>query len=52
MENLRGFGIEVFRDGGSFVARCLDVELAGQGRTAEEAKANLLEALELHLEES
>jgi predicted RNase H-like HicB family nuclease len=33
-----------------YVARCLDVEVASQGETAEEALANLKEALELYFE--
>jgi predicted RNase H-like HicB family nuclease len=33
-----------------YVARCLDVEVASQGETAEEALANLKEALELCFE--
>jgi len=34
-----------------YVARCLDVEVASQGETAEEALANLKEALELYFED-
>ncbi|MEV5377322.1 type II toxin-antitoxin system HicB family antitoxin [Streptomyces nondiastaticus] len=33
-----------------YVARCLDVEVASQGRTIEEALGNLREALELYSE--
>jgi predicted RNase H-like HicB family nuclease len=33
------------------VARCLDVEVASQGRTIDEALANLREALELYFED-
>jgi len=33
------------------VARCLEVEVASQGRTVEEALANLREALELYFED-
>lgn len=50
MEDFRGTKIEVLRDGDWYVARCLDVEIASQGRTADEARANLAEALELLLE--
>lgn len=35
---------------GIYVARCLDVEVASQGRTHEEALANLREALELYFD--
>jgi predicted RNase H-like HicB family nuclease len=34
-----------------YVARCLEVEVAGQGRTIEEALVNLAEAVALYLEE-
>ena len=34
-----------------YVARCLDVEVVSQGKTAEEALANLKEALELFFED-
>ena len=41
----------ITRDGPWFVARCLEVEVASQGRSAEESLANLREALELYFEE-
>ena len=50
MEELRGTEMEVLRDGAWFVARGVDVEMASQGRTADEARANLADALELLLE--
>ncbi len=34
-----------------YVARCLDIEVASQGETAEEALANLKEAFELYFED-
>lgn len=34
-----------------FVARCLDVEVASQGTSVEEALTNLREALELYFED-
>ena len=34
-----------------YVARCLDVEVASQGESAEESLANLEEALELYFED-
>ncbi len=34
------------------VARCLEVEVASQGETVEEALANLREALELYFEDA
>jgi hypothetical protein len=36
---------------GNRLARCLDVEVASQGRTIDEALANLREALELYFED-
>jgi predicted RNase H-like HicB family nuclease len=41
----------VVRDGEWFVARCLEVEVASQGESVEEALANLTEALELYFED-
>lgn len=41
----------VFPDDGVFVARCLDVEVASDGRTELEAVANLQQALELYFED-
>jgi predicted RNase H-like HicB family nuclease len=38
------------REGDLFVGRCPDFEVASQGSTVEEARANLLEALGLLLE--
>jgi predicted RNase H-like HicB family nuclease len=38
-------------DGDWYVARCLDVEVASQGHTIDEALANLREALELYFED-
>ncbi|MFH0986559.1 MAG: type II toxin-antitoxin system HicB family antitoxin [Candidatus Micrarchaeota archaeon] len=44
------FSVVVFREGASFSAWCPDLDIADQGDTAEEAIANLREAIELHLE--
>jgi predicted RNase H-like HicB family nuclease len=38
------------REGGGFVALCPEVDVASQGATVEEAKANLQEAVELFFE--
>ena len=35
-----------------YVARCIEVEVASQGETADEALANLKEALELYFEDT
>jgi predicted RNase H-like HicB family nuclease len=44
----RNFNAVVFRDGDWYVAQCLDVDVASQGKTEEEAMENLNEALILH----
>jgi predicted RNase H-like HicB family nuclease len=41
----------VSKDGQWYVARCLEVEVASQGETVDEALANLREALELYFED-
>lgn len=41
----------VLPDDGVFVARCLNVEVASDGPTEQEAVANLQEALELYFED-
>jgi predicted RNase H-like HicB family nuclease len=44
------YSYTVFQDGDLFVAQCLEVDVASQGESSEEAIANLREALELHFE--
>jgi predicted RNase H-like HicB family nuclease len=39
------------REGDWYVAQCLEVDVASQGHTIDEALANLAEAVELYLEE-
>jgi predicted RNase H-like HicB family nuclease len=46
----RTFTASVWQEGDWFVAQCLEVDVASQGETEEEALANLQEALELHFE--
>jgi predicted RNase H-like HicB family nuclease len=41
----------VFAEDGAYVARCLDVEVASEGDTEEQAVANLQEALALYFED-
>jgi predicted RNase H-like HicB family nuclease len=41
----------VTKEGRWFVSRCIEVDVASQGETDEEAMRNLREALELHFEE-
>ena len=42
----------VYREDDGFVARCLDVNVASEGDTEEEAIDNLREALELYFEDA
>ena len=46
----RPFAATVRREGKWYVSRCLEVDVASQGETEQEALANLKEALELHFE--
>ncbi len=46
----RRFAATVWREGNWYVSQCLELDIASQGETAEEALTNLREALELHLE--
>lgn len=46
----RSFAATTWREGDWFVSQCLEVDVASQGATEEEALANLREALELHFE--
>ena len=41
----------VTKEGELYVAQCLDVDVASQGATVDEALANLREALELRFED-
>jgi predicted RNase H-like HicB family nuclease len=40
----------IVREGSGFVAQCLEIDVASQGSTADEALRNLKEALELYFE--
>jgi len=44
------FSASVSREGDWYVAQCLEVDVASQGETEDEALENLREALELHFE--
>jgi predicted RNase H-like HicB family nuclease len=44
----RRFNATVWQEDDWFIAQCLDIDLASQGASEEEALANLREALELH----
>jgi predicted RNase H-like HicB family nuclease len=49
-EMKRPFAASVWREGDWYVSHCLEVDVASQGQTEEEALSNLREALELHFE--
>jgi predicted RNase H-like HicB family nuclease len=51
MDLARTLTAAVSKDGEWYVARCLEVEVASQGDTVDEALANLREALELYFED-
>ncbi len=46
----RTFTASVWREGDGYVAQCLEVDVASQGRTEKEALENLKEALALYFE--
>lgn len=46
----RELAASVWREGEWYVAQCLEVDVASQGETEEEALTSLREALELHFE--
>jgi predicted RNase H-like HicB family nuclease len=46
----RPFAASVWREGNWYVSQCLEVDVASQGESEEEALANLQKALELQFE--
>ncbi len=42
--------VSIVREGDWYIAQCLEVDVASQGATTEEALANLREAIELHFD--
>ncbi len=46
----RPFAASVWREGDWYVAQCLEIDVASQGETEEEALGGLKEALELYFE--
>jgi predicted RNase H-like HicB family nuclease len=46
----RSFTALIEHEPGGYVALCPELDVASQGETVEEAKANLIEAIELFLE--
>nr|EMN21843.1 hypothetical protein LEP1GSC063_3246 [Leptospira santarosai serovar Arenal str. MAVJ 401] len=47
----KSFTVSVWQEKKIYVAQCLEVDVASQGGTEEEALSNLQEALELHFED-
>lgn len=47
---MRDFAASVWQEGERYVAQALEVDVASQGESEEEALENLREALELHFE--
>lgn len=43
--------VVIYREGDTFVAQCLDVDVASDGPTEAEARENLRQALELYFDE-
>ena len=46
-----GLHVLVWKEEGWFVAKCVEVEIASQGKTKKEALKNIEEALELYFED-
>jgi predicted RNase H-like HicB family nuclease len=46
----RPFAATVWREGKWYVSQCLELDVASQGESEDEALANLKEAIELHFE--
>ena len=46
-----GFNALVWKEAGLFVAKAVEVEVASQGKTAQDALKNLEEAIELYFED-
>ena len=47
---MRAFSASVWREGEWYVAQALEIDIASQGKSEEEALANLREALALHFQ--
>ncbi|MDQ6799644.1 MAG: type II toxin-antitoxin system HicB family antitoxin [Acidobacteriota bacterium] len=50
MSDVRRFTGMIYRENGSYVALCPEIDVASQGDSVEEASANLREAVELFIE--
>ena len=47
----KNFSAIVWKEDAWFVAKCLEIEVASQGKTKKDALSNLTEALELYFED-
>jgi predicted RNase H-like HicB family nuclease len=45
------FQVVIYAEGDGYVAQCLNVDVASEGASEEEARSNILEALQLYFEE-
>ena len=45
------FTVKLWKEGDWYVAQCVEVDVASQGETEQEALDNIREALQLHFEE-
>jgi predicted RNase H-like HicB family nuclease len=52
MKRMKQFTAIIQQEGKLFVALCPELDVASQGKTVEEARQNLAEAVELFLEEA
>ena len=48
--NIQTFTASIWREDNWFIAQCLEVDIASQGESEEEALINLREAVELYFE--
>jgi len=49
--NQRNLQVVIYSEGDGFVAQCLNVDVASDGATEDEARQNVREALELYFDE-
>ncbi len=50
MTKKQQFTVSLWQEDGWWIAQCIEVDVASQGQSEDEALANLKEALELHFE--
>ncbi len=50
MSMLKNFTASLSKEGGFYIAQCVEVDVASHGATEKEAIQNLKEAMELHFE--